>query len=61
MTAFKPLALATIALIAGTSIADAAGWSRSGGGTGPRGRTWSSQSSGSCSGGSCTRTSTWSH
>ncbi len=29
------------------------GWSRSGGGTGPYGRTWSSSGSGGCYGGSC--------
>lgn len=47
-----PITLAAAFLLAGASVADA-GWSRKGGGTGPRGNSWSSTGSGSCSGGSC--------
>ncbi len=46
-------ALATCSLLASTALAEA-GWARSGGGTGPYGRTWSSSGSGNCAGGSCT-------
>jgi len=45
-------ALAAFALAA--TPASAGGWSRSGGGVGPYGRTWSSSGSGYCAGGSCT-------
>jgi hypothetical protein len=46
-------ALAAFALTATPAFAGG-GWSRSGGGVGPYGRTWSSSGSGHCSGGSCT-------
>jgi hypothetical protein len=45
-------ALATFALAA-TPASAGGGWSRSGGGIGPYGRTWSSHGSGQCAGGSC--------
>jgi len=45
-------ALAAFALAA--TPASAGGWSRSGDGVGPYGRTWSSSGSGYCAGGSCT-------
>jgi len=45
-------ALAAFALAA--TPASAGGWSRSGGGVGPYGRTWSSSGSGYCANGSCT-------
>lgn len=47
------LTLGTVALAATPASADGA-WSRSGGGVGPYGRTWSSNGSGQCAGGSCT-------
>ena len=46
------LALAACSLAATSALAEA-GWMRSGGGTGPYGRTWSSSGSGGCYGGSC--------
>ena len=46
------VALAAAAFAAATP-AMAGQWSRSGSGIGPYGRTWSSQGSGSCYGGSC--------
>lgn len=57
-TAFAPAALAIALMVAGASTADA-GWSRSGGGTGPRGNSWNSTGSGSCSGGTCTSNQTY--
>ena len=49
------LGLAACSLVATSVLAEAGSrWSRSGGGTGPYGRTWSSSGSGQCSGGSCT-------
>ncbi len=46
-----------VAVLAAFAIAatpaSAGGWSRSGGGVGPYGRTWSSNGSGYCGGGSC--------
>ncbi len=53
MKALQQFAIASALLIAGVSAADA-GWSRSGGGTGPRGNSWTSSGGGSCYGGSCT-------
>lgn len=46
------LALAGASLASAATLAEA-GWARSGGGTGPYGRTWSSSGSGGCYGGSC--------
>jgi hypothetical protein len=61
MASFKitlvPAILATVLMAAGTSSADA--WSRSGGGTGPRGNSWSSTGSGSCAGGTCSSGQTY--
>ncbi len=45
-------ALAASSLVASYALAEA-GWARSGGGTGPYGRTWSSSGSGHCAGGTC--------
>jgi hypothetical protein len=49
------LAVGTLALgaLASASTLAEAGWVRSGGGTGPHGRSWSSNGSGGCYGGSC--------
>jgi hypothetical protein len=62
MASFKtfvaPAALALVLMAAGASSADA-GWVHSGGGTGPRGNTWSSTGSGSCAGGTCNSTQTF--
>ena len=46
------LALGAAALATTPAMADGA-WSRSGGGSGPYGRTWSAKSNGQCAGGSC--------
>ncbi len=58
MTGNVARTLGTVALVAGALAAAtpsmAGQWSRSGGGVGPYGRTWSSHGSGSCAGGSCT-------
>jgi hypothetical protein len=51
-SALGVLALAGCSLVAASTLAEA-GWARSGGGTGPHGRTWSSSGSGQCGGGSC--------
>ena len=49
------LGLAACSLVATSVLAEAGSrWSRSGGGVGPYGGTWSSSGSGQCSGGSCT-------
>src|SRR5229473_1668203 len=48
-------AIAAMVMAAGASSAEA--WTRSGGGSGPRG-SWSSSGSGGCAGGSCTHTGT---
>jgi hypothetical protein len=53
-----PITLALAFLLAGASMAEA-GWSRKGSGVGPRGGTWSSTGSGSCAGGSCASTQTF--
>jgi len=68
MAAFKPLvlvktyfgtaALAITLMAVGASSADA-GWVRSGSGTGPRGNAWSSTGTGSCAGGTCGSTQTF--
>ncbi len=46
-------AAALLAVALAATPASAGGWSRSGGGVGAYGRTWSSHGSGSCYGGSC--------
>lgn len=56
-TYLAPFSLAIALTFAGASVADA-GWSRSGGGTGPRGNTWNSSGFGSCSDGSCSHSTT---
>lgn len=56
-SAYAPLCLAAALVVVGASFAEA-GWSRSSGGTGPRGRTWSSTGSGSCAGGTCSSSQT---
>ena len=57
-TYLAPFCLAIALTFAGASVADA-GWSRSGGGTGPRDNTWNSSGSGSCSGGTCSSRQTF--
>lgn len=52
MKSMSIIAGAFAMMLAGASVAEAQ-FSRSGGGTGPRGGTWSSSGSGSCYGGSC--------
>jgi hypothetical protein len=52
MTRFMTLALASVALVTGASIAEA-DWSRSGSYTGPGGNTWSWRSNGDCWNGRC--------
>ncbi|WP_240535739.1 hypothetical protein [Bradyrhizobium sp. STM 3809] len=47
-------AIAAMVMALGSSGAQA--WTRSGGGVGPRGGTWSSSGSGGCAGGSCSHT-----
>lgn len=54
----KSIAFAAAALTMMALAADANAWTRSGSATGPRGGTWSSQGSGSCSGGSCSHSGT---
>jgi hypothetical protein len=51
-------ALAVALMTAAASSADA-GWVRSGSGTGPRGNSWSSTGSGSCAGGTCSSSQTF--
>ena len=49
-------ALASLSLVAALVVFQASAanaWTRSGGGVGPRGGTWHSSGSGSCAGGSC--------
>ncbi|MGJ4951748.1 hypothetical protein [Bradyrhizobium sp. HKCCYLS20291] len=48
-------AVAISAMVTALGSSGAQAWSRSGGGVGPRGGTWSSSASGSCAGGSCSR------
>lgn len=55
-TSLAPVALAMTLMAAGASSADA--WSRSSQGTGPRGNSWNSSTTGNCSGGTCSRTRT---
>ena len=50
-------AIAAMVIAAATPSAEA--WTRSGGGVGPRGGTWSSQGMGGCAGGSCSHTGTF--
>jgi hypothetical protein len=52
-------ATAIIALVTAAATPSAEAWTRSGGGTGPRGGTWSSSGMGGCAGGSCSHTSTF--
>jgi hypothetical protein len=49
-------AIAALVMTAATPSGQA--WTRYGGGTGPRGGTWSSSGMGGCSGGSCSHSST---
>lgn len=49
----KLAAVATALLLTGAMITEASAYSRSSTTVGPRGGVWSSQGSGSCSGGSC--------
>jgi hypothetical protein len=55
------LATATLAVALMTAAASSAdaGWVRSGSGTGPRGNSWSSTGSGSCAGGTCSSSQTF--
>ncbi|SMX56171.1 Conserved hypothetical protein [Bradyrhizobium sp. ORS 285] len=52
-TSFAAIAISAMVMALGTSGANA--WTRSGGGMGPRGGTWSTSASGGCAGGSCSR------
>ncbi|GLH82150.1 hypothetical protein SSBR45G_70590 [Bradyrhizobium sp. SSBR45G] len=52
-TSFAAVAIGAMVMALGTSGANA--WTRSGGGMGPRGGTWSTSASGGCVGGSCSR------
>lgn len=52
------IALVSAILVAGATVAEA-GWKRSGGGVGPRGGTFSSSGSGSCAGGACASTGSY--
>jgi len=52
-TSIAAAAVAAMVMALGTSGAQA--WTRSGGGVGPRGGTWSSSATGGCAGGSCSR------